>query len=72
MRIDKRQARKLFNEHKSFWMSASNMRKECGILFGRTSAWFNQFTSFDALCNNFMYYNCDNERGRYIKFYTDD
>ena len=24
---------------------------------------------FDATCNEFYYYNCDNERGRYISFY---
>ena len=30
--INKKQARKLFNEGKPFWMSACNMRPEAGVL----------------------------------------
>ena len=26
-------------------------------------------TTFEAICNNFIYYNCNNEQGKYITFY---
>jgi len=30
----------------------------------------NAFTQFDSICNNYSYYNCDSERGKYINFYS--
>ena len=27
------------------------------------------FTQFDSICNEYAYYNCDSERGKYIHFY---
>jgi hypothetical protein len=29
----------------------------------------NAFTQFESLCNDYKYYNCDNERGKYIHYY---
>lgn len=68
-RINKTAARKLFNEGKEFWITPCNMRPECGLLM--LESWQSQFGSFDKLYNNFVYYNCDNERGRYPAFYVE-
>lgn len=29
----------------------------------------NAFTQFNSVCNEYSYYNCDSERGKYIHFY---
>ena len=29
----------------------------------------NEFSQFQSVCNNYSYYNCDNERGNYINFF---
>lgn len=71
-RINKTAARKLYNEKKEFWITACNMRPEYGILIGSVS--FEHLTNirFDTMVNNFAYYNCDNERGRYPAYYIED
>lgn len=69
-KIDKRIARKLFNEGKTFWITARNMRPECGLRF--RPEWMKQFRNFDALVANFEYYNCDYERGSRAAYYTED
>ena len=71
-RINKSTARKLYNEHKNFWIAACNMRPECGILIGSSSFERMTETPFDTMVNSFIYYNCDNERGRYPAFYIED
>lgn len=68
--INKVAARKLYNAGKPFWMTACNMRPECGILINATGAHYDE--SFDTVYNAFIYYNCDNERGRYPRFYVED
>lgn len=71
-KINKRIARKLYQEGKSFWIVACNMRPECGCLIG--SASFEQLADipFDTMVNNFTYYNCTNETGRYPAFYVEN
>ena len=71
-RINKTTARKLYNEHKDFWITACNMRPECGILIGSASFERMTETPFDVMVNTFAYYNCDNERGRYPAYYVED
>lgn len=71
-RINKTTARKLYNEHKDFWITACNMRPECGILIGSSSFERMTETPFDTMVNSFTYYNCDNERGRYPAYYIED
>ena len=71
-RINKTTARKLYNEHKDFWITACNMRPECGILIGSSSFERMTETPFDVMVNSFTYYNCDNERGRYPAYYIED
>lgn len=70
-KITKSTARKLYNEKKLFWMTACNMRPECGTLIGSPS-YDNYECSFDYLVNAFTYYNCDNERGRYPAYYVEE
>ena len=73
--INKLEARKLYGMGKEFWMVACNMRPECGLLVnapGYESSCHHVSMKFDDLYNCFCYYNCDNERGRYPRFYIDD
>lgn len=67
--INKTVARKLFNAGKEFWMVPCNMRPEYGILINSLGR---SYTNFDKVYNAFCYYNCDNERGRYPRFYVDE
>lgn len=71
-RINKTAARKLYNEKKEFWITACNMRPEYGILIGSVSFEHLINIRFDIMVNNFAYYNCDNERGRYPAYYIED
>ena len=67
IRINKVKARKCYNEGKSFTIVACKMRPKFGIIFRPT--WKEQFRDFDAMVNNFEYYNCNNETGRYAAYY---
>lgn len=69
-RINKRVARKLFNEGKTLWITACNMRPECGLLMN-AGTYENELTDFDTFVNSFTYYNCNNETGRYPAFYIE-
>lgn len=68
-KVTKTAARKLYENNTPFWITACNMRPQCGLLIDPTLA-KNDFSSFDALVNAFSYYNCDNERGRYPAYYA--
>lgn len=70
-RINKREARKLYNHGRKFWITAVNMRIECGLLVDPLREPYTDLT-FDDLCNRFEYYNCNNETGRYCAFYEED
>ena len=73
-RINKRVARKLFNEGKEFWIVPrlqDPLRWGNLINFRGTANYYDGYTSFDALVNAFEYYNCDNERGTYSAFYME-
>lgn len=69
-KINKATARKLWEQGKEFWMCACNMRPECGNLI--QPQYHKDFASFNVLYNNFCYYNCNSETGRYPAFYIDD
>ena len=69
-RINKRVARKLFNEGKTLWITACNMRPECGLLMN-AGTYENELVDFDMFVNSFTYYNCNNETGRYPAFYIE-
>ena len=73
-RINKRVARKLFNEGKEFWIVPrlqDPLHWGNLINFKGTANYYDGYTSFDALVNAFEYYNCDNERGTYSAFYME-
>ena len=53
-RINKNAARKLYNEHKNFWIAACNMRPECGSLIGSSSFEGMNETPFDTMVNSFI------------------
>lgn len=72
VRIDKRKAKIKFNEGKTIFLIPDMMRLEnawqspCPISNNRLSA---IGASFDNHVNDFMYYNCDSERGRGVKYF---
>lgn len=73
-KINKAAARKLFSKHKEFWIVPCNLRPEYGVLIGATGHTYDEIESgfkntFDKLVNQFEYYNCNNETGRYSAFY---
>lgn len=69
-KINKSIARKLFKNRKEFWITPCNCRPEQGILI--YSRLYEDFDDFDRLVNAFIYYNCNNEYGRYPHYYTED
>ena len=69
-RVNKRVARKLFNEGKTFWITACNMRPECGLLMN-AGTYENELIDFDTFVNSFTYYCCCNETGRYPAYYVE-
>lgn len=68
-RVDKRVARRLYNLGSKIYLLPCNCRLG--------SYWFGSgcpidilgHRSFEAQVNEFEYYNCDNERGRYASYY---
>lgn len=68
-KINRLSARMRWNAGKPFWITPCNMRKEAGILIDPNKC---GFSDFDALVHAFIWYNCDNERGRYPHYYTAD
>lgn len=70
-RINKAQARKLYEAGKPFWIVACNLKPECGILIGSCSFEFLTETPFDTMVSNYEYYNCSGCTGRYSAFYVD-
>lgn len=71
--INKLTAKKLYNNGETIYMQTSN--------FAPFGVWQNLMTAnvkedidntvnqFEYLCDSFRWYNCDNERGKYIHFY---
>ena len=70
IKINKREARKLFNNGKSFYMVSCKMRPEFAIKINDSR--INAFRTFDNLINHFSYYNCDYARGYYPAFYIEE
>ena len=73
-KINKRQARKLYERGIPFWITPCKAPHYCGVLIGATASPYNElrenYSSFDAMVNAFEYYNCGNGCGRYAAFYT--
>lgn len=76
-KINKRTARKMFAEGKVFYIVPCNMRPQPEHYFG-----FNMtravddytracvYSNFDALVNEYSYYNCNSVTGRNIAYYV--
>ena len=74
-RINKRTARKLFNEGKEFWIVPRFQDPlHWGVLVNYKSDanYYVGYSSFDSLVNAFEYYNCNNERGCYAAYYVEN
>lgn len=74
-RINKAVARKLFEEHKPFWI-VPVYQDPCrwGVLINsnpNSNYCGDTFSSFDALVNSFRYYNCNCGRGSYPAYYVE-
>lgn len=70
-RVSKRKAKTLFLAGVTVFMTSANMRFDnvwqhpCPISKDESYT-----DNFDHLVCDFEWYNCDNERGRYAKFYV--
>lgn len=73
-RINKRRARKLWEQGIPFWITTCKAPYRCGVLIGAPGRTYNKlrelYSSFDAMVYTFEYYNCGNGCGRYAAFYT--
>ena len=69
-KIRKNVARNRFVKCKPFIMVPCKLRPEYGVRISEAAC--RATFSFDKLCNQFEYYNCNSDSGRYIAFYIDD
>lgn len=72
IRISKAKAKALYQEDKPFYVVACNMRPEYAVLIDEHSFEQRVDTPFEVFLNYFIYYNCNNETGRYPAFYIED
>lgn len=71
-KMNKAAARKMWNEGKEFWITAYNLRPECGLVIDpkRIASEFDG--DFDRFVNMFAFYHCvNNETGKYPAYYRD-
>ena len=67
-KINKAAACKLYNNKQPFIMVPCNMRPDSVFALEIKPGWM--WRSFDTMYNEFFYYNCNHECGRYIAFYV--
>lgn len=73
VQVSKPKVHRLYNEGKTIYLQSCNMRFDnmwqsaCPISKS-TEQWIDQ--DFDKIVNEFTYYNCDNERGKYPNFFV--
>lgn len=73
VQIAKQRARRLYEQGKTIYLQSCNMRfngmwqSACPI-DKETRSWEEQ--TFDSLVNEYTYYNCDQERGKYPCFFV--
>ena len=70
--INKAAARKLYAAHVPFIIVPCNMRPDSMFAVHMNPEWTKMYDSFDFLYNSFSYYNCNNEAGRYPRFYVEE
>lgn len=73
-RINKRIARKLYNDGVDVLFIPCKLRPDnmWGLGIWENVNLSGQYGSFDKLCNEFIWYNCNFETGNYIAFYIKD
>lgn len=72
-RIDKREARRLYNNNVEVFFQSSNLRFDNvwqRPMPARKDGYSFSGHTFDRVCDDYASYNCDAERGRQIHFYT--
>ena len=69
--ISKRTAKRLFEDGKEIFIQSSNMTFEnvWQSAAGIEKAYLSYGETFETVCNSYLYYNCDNYRGKYIHFF---
>lgn len=66
VKITKPTARRLYNEGSKILLTPCHLRPiPCGVYVSNASG-----RDFDKLINEFEYYNCNNETGRYAAYYV--
>lgn len=71
--INKTEAKKLFEQGTQIYLQASNMhpfgvwQSVCPVRQKQLMS--DEINTFDDLTNSYKWYNCDNERGRYVHYY---
>lgn len=73
--IRKDTARKLFTNYVTIYLLSSNMAfdnvwQEPYRLNRNSYDMAGRKYTFESICNNYRYFNCDGERGKEIKFYV--
>lgn len=70
--ISKRRARRLYEQNVEIFLMASNLRFDNGFSHPMPLQKCRRLErdSFDGIVNEFEWYNCDSERGKYTHFYV--
>lgn len=69
--VSKRTAQKVYDEGKTVYMQSCNMPFNSFWQSPCPANKNNWEVSFEQLVNEFMYYNCDSERGKYANFFVE-
>lgn len=73
--VNKTVARKLYNKGIDVYLQSCNMLFnnvwQSAARINKNNPDYNTY-SFDTLVNEYTYYNCDNERGKYPCFFVDE
>ena len=73
VQIAKQRARRLYEQGKTIYLQSCNMRFntmwQSAYPMSKESCQWGEHT-FDSLVNEYIYYNCDQERGKYPNFFV--
>lgn len=67
-------AKKCYEKFQTVYLLASNMRFDNKIWGGACPIHKDRESwgeNFESIINSFEYYNCDSERGRYVRFFVE-
>lgn len=73
VQIAKQRARRLYEQGKTIYLQSCNMRFntmwQSACPMSKESCQWGEHT-FDSLVNEYIYYNCDQERGKYPNYFA--